>query len=143
MTSSAFWAYGSLLQMGDGATPEVFTTIAEIIEVKPPNSSRDAIQVSSHGSSDGYHEYLPGMRDGGEIPVTANWLPTNATQDQTTGVLESFNDDSIHNWKWIAPDTLVTCSFAGFLTAFEPDTPLTEQGKLSFTIKVTGKPTYS
>lgn len=143
MASSAFWAYGSVLQLGNAATPEVFTSIAEITELVPPNMSRDDIDVTSHGSSDGYREFLPGLRDGGEVSAVANWLPNNATQDETTGILESFNDNDLHNWKIILPNTIATIAFSGFLTAFEPELPLEEQGKLSFTIKVSGKPVVS
>jgi len=143
MASSAFWAYGSILQAGDGATPEVFTAVAEITELVPPAMSKNSIDVTSHASSDGYREFIPGMRDGGEVSFKANWLPTNVTHDGTTGLLESFNDDDLHNWKIIAPDTLITIAFSGFLTAFEPDLPLEEQAQLSGTIKVSGKPTVS
>jgi len=83
------------------------------------------------------------LRDGGEISGKANWLPTNATHDGTTGLLESFNDNANHNWKIILPNSLITISFVGFLTAFEPDLPIEEQAQLSFTIKVSGKPTVS
>jgi predicted secreted protein len=143
MTSSAFWAYGSVLQVGDGASPEVFTAVAEITELKPPNMSRDNIEVTTHSSSDGYREFIPGLRDGGEVSGVANWLPTNATHDEDTGILETFNDDELHNWRIVLPDTLATISFAGFLTAFEPDLPLDGQGKLSFTIKISGKATVA
>ncbi|MCZ2155741.1 MAG: hypothetical protein LC114_17890 [Bryobacterales bacterium] len=143
MTSSAIWAYGSILQLGDGATPEVFTAIAEITELTPPQMSRDDIDVTSHQSSDGYREFISGLRDSGEVSFKANWLPTNSTHDGTTGLLETFNDDVNHNWKIILPNTLITIAFSGFLTAFEPDLPLEEQAQLSGTIKVSGKPTIS
>lgn len=143
MTSSAFWAYGSTLQLGDAATPEVFTSIAEITELTPPNMSRDSIDVSSNSSSDGYREFIAGWRDGGEVAVKANWLPTNATHDGTTGVLSSFNDNVNHNWKIILPDTLATISLRGHVKDFNPDLPLEEQGTLEFVIKVSGKPTIA
>jgi hypothetical protein len=143
MTSAAIWAYGSILQLGDGATPEVFTAIAEITELTPPQMSRDDIDVTSHQSSDGYREFISGLRDGGEVSFKANWLPTNSTHDGTTGLLETFNDNVNHNWKVILPNTLITIAFSGFLTAFEPDLPIEEQAQLSGTIKVSGKPTVS
>src|SRR5512139_1338814 len=142
-TSSAIWAYGSKLQIGDGAVSESFSDVAEITELTPPAMSRDAIDVTSHSSSDGYREFIAGLRDGGEVSFKANWLPTNTTQDGTTGLLESFNDNDVHNWKIILPSSLITITFAGFLTAFEPDLPLEEQAQLSGTIKVTRKPTVS
>ncbi len=143
MTSSAFWAYGSALQIGDGETSESFTSIAEVTELTPPSMSRDAIEVTSHGSADGFREYISGWRDGGEVSIVANWLPTDTTHDGTTGLLESYLDDEAHNWRVVLPDSLATIAFAGFLTAFNPDLPLTEQGKLSCTIKITGKPTVT
>lgn len=143
MTSAAIWAYGSKLQIGDGATSEAFSDVAEITELTPPQMSRDDIDVTSHQSSDGYREFISGLRDGGEVSFKANWLPTNATHDGTTGLLESFNDNVNHNWKIILPSTLITISFSGFLTAFEPDLPIEEQAQLSGTIKVSGKPTVS
>lgn len=143
MTSAAIWAYGSKLQIGDGAVSEAFSDVAEIVELTPPSMSRDEIDVTSHQSSDGYREFISGLRDGGEVSGKANWLPTNATHDGTTGLLESFNDNVNHNWKIILPNSLITISFSGFLTAFEPDLPIEEQAQLSFTIKVSGKPTVS
>lgn len=143
MTSAAIWAYGSLLQLGDGAVSEAFTSVAEITELTPPQMSRDDIDVTSHQSSDGYREFISGLRDGGEVSFKANWLPTNSTHDGTTGLLETFNDNVNHNWKVILPNTLITIAFSGFLTAFEPDLPLEEQAQLSGTIKVSGKPTVS
>lgn len=143
MTSSAFWAFGSILQLGNGATPEVFSAIAEITELVPPKMSKDSIEVTNHDSTNAWREFLPGMRDGGEVTLTANWLPTNATQDGTTGILESFTDDDNHNWKIIAPDTIITISFSGHVTAFEPELPMEEQGKLSVTIKISGPVTFS
>ena len=138
--SGAIWAYGSTLQLGDGATTEVFTSIAEITELTPPSMSRDDIDVTSHSSPDGYREFIAGMRDGGEVSFKANWLPTNATHDFTTGLGETFDDNVTHNWKIILPNSIVTISFSGFLTAFETDTPLEEQATLTGTIKVSGKP---
>ena len=141
--TSAFWAYGSQLQLGDGAGSEAFTTVAELTELTPPNMSRDDIDVSNYQSADGYREFIGGLRDGGEVSFKANWLPTNATHDGNTGLLFAFNSNASQNWKIILPNTLITISFSGFLTAFEPDLPLEEQGQLSGTIKVSGKPTVA
>lgn len=141
--TSAFWAYGSILQMGDGATPEVFTSIAEITELTFLEMSRDKIDVTNHSSPNGYREKLPGMRDAGKISVKANWLPNNSTQDETTGVLASFNTDTNKNWKIIAAGSIVQAAFAGHVSDFKADLPLEEQGQLEFSIEISGKPTVS
>jgi predicted secreted protein len=140
MTSTAFWAAGSLLQLGDGATSETFTSIAEITKLTPPNRGRDSIEVTHTASSDGYKEFIPGWRDGGEVPFEANWLPTNTTQDETTGVLSTFHDNLPHNWRIVVPAVNLTFPFTGFVTAYEPDLDISAQGMLKGTIKITGKP---
>lgn len=143
MASEAWWAYGTQLQLGDGATSEAFTAIAELTDLVPPAMSKDSIEVTTYGSSDRFREFLPGMKDGGSVSFKANWLPNNATHDESTGLLESFNDDDNHNWKLVLPNSLGTFSFTGHVTAFNPETPLTAQGALSCTIKITGKPSFA
>lgn len=140
--SDAFWAYGSLLQAGDGEVSEAFTSVAEITSLTPPNLSRDEIEVTHTTSPNGYREFIAGWRDGGEVGYEANWLPTNATQDYTTGLHASFNTNGNHNWRIVVPD-VIRIDFNGFVTAHEPDLPLEEQGKLTGTIKISGKPTVT
>jgi predicted secreted protein len=143
MTSSAFWAFGSALQLGDGATSEAFTSIAEITELLAFDMNRDVIDVTSHNSTDKYREKIPGLRDAGSIGVKANWLPNNVTQDETTGILASFNTDTLHNWKIVLPGSIATASFAGFVSKIKADLPLEEQGVLEFSIEISGKVTVA
>jgi predicted secreted protein len=142
--SNAFWVYGSKLKLGDGGTPtEVFTSIAEVIDLTPPALSRDSIDVTNQDTTNGWREKIPGFRDGGEVTFNCNWLPTNATHDATTGLLSTFNDNDLHNWQIVLPDAVTVVAFAGFLTGFEPDLPLEEQGQLSITITVSGPVTIT
>lgn len=143
MASNAFWAYGSLLQLGNGATPEVFSTIAEVRDITPPPMERDTIDVTSHDSTGGWKEYIGGWRDGGEVEFECNWLPTNTTQDGVSGLLATFADNVTHNWKIVLPNAIATVTFAAFLSKYEPDLPIEEQGMLKVTLKVSGAVTVS
>lgn len=140
--SEAIWAYGSVLQAGDGGTPEAFTAVAEITKLTPPNMSRDSIEVTHTLSPSGYREFIAGWRDGGEVAYEANWLPTNASQDHETGLHASFNDNVRHRWRIVVPDVLYI-EFSGFVTAHEPDLPLENQANLAGKIKLSGKPTVT
>ena len=141
--TQAFWAYGSIIQLGDAATPEVFTAVAEITELNFLDMSRDKIVVTNHASPSGYHEKLPGMRDAGKIGVKANWLPNNSTQDEVTGILAKFNDDVLHNWKIIAAGSVVTAAFTAYVGKFKAVLPLDKQGELEFELEISGKPAIS
>jgi len=153
MASNAWWAYGSELKIGDDndgtdGTTEVFTKIAEIIDISGPSMSRDAIEVTSQDATSGWREFIPGMRDGGEINLTANWIPSHATQDGTDGILSKFeDDDDLHNFQIITADDgssgTMDIDFAAVVTTFNVDLPLEEQGKLDFSLKVSGAVTIA
>lgn len=143
MASSAFWAYGSALQLGDGATSEAFTSIAEITELTAFDMNRDVIDITSHNSSDGYREKMGGLRDAGSIAIKANWLPNNVTHDETTGIMAKFNVNTLSNWKIILPSSIATFAFTGFVSAVKGGAPLDAQGQLEFTVTISGKVTQS
>ena len=149
MASLAWWAYGSALKIGDDGTTEVFTKIAEIIDIGGPNMSKDAIEVTNHDSTSGWREFIPGLRDGGEISVTANWLPEAATQDESAGVLSKFLDDDLHNFQIVTSGAgdgssgTMDIDFAAIVTAFNMNMPVEEQGQLEFTLKISGAVTVA
>ena len=141
--TSAFWSYGSVLKMSDMATSPTFSEIAEIIELTPPNESRDDIDVSNTSSSNATKESIAGWKDSGEVSFKANWLPTNATQDKTTGIRAVFESGANVNWQIILPSSILTIAFLGHLTALETELPLDAQGQISGTIKLSGAATWS
>ena len=143
MTSSAIWSYGSTLQLGDGETSETFTTIAEVKDINGPSFSKDSIDVTSLDSSSGFKEYIAGWKDAGEVTFDVNWLPSNATHDETTGLLESFTDNDNHNFKMIFPSATFTIDFTGHISGFNGSLPMAEQANASITIKISGLPTFS
>lgn len=140
MASNAWWAYGSSFKLGDGATPtEAFTAVAEIKDIDGPNLTRDSIETTSQDSTDGWREYIPGWRDGDTITVQANWLPSDATHDGTTGMLSHFNDDDNHNYQIVTPTAVnKTIAFAGHITGMPISIPMENQGQIEFQIKISG-----
>jgi hypothetical protein len=139
-----FWPYGTKFQKGDGATPEVFADIASVIEVVPGEMTRDEIDFTNHSSGAyGYREFMGGLRDAGSYEINGNWDPTNATHNGTTGVLAAFESDDNSNWRLQLPDTLGRFDFVGFVSSYKIETPLEEQGKISVTVKVSGRPIFT
>lgn len=143
MTTNAIPAYGSLLKLGDGGGPEVFASVAEITEFSIPKLSLKTEDATHHGSN-GWTEDIGTLLSGGEVPVKLNWLPTDATQNKTTGVLAVLMNRIKRNWKIVLPDSAsTTFSFAALVTAFEGDLPVDGKLKANFTLKITGPVTVS
>ena len=54
MTAAAKAGVGTTFSVGDGASPEVFTAIGEIVNASGPNISAEQIEVTTLDSSGGY-----------------------------------------------------------------------------------------
>jgi len=136
--------FGTLFQTGDGAPTEAFTTVAEVREIGGPNMSRDAIDVTNHSSPGAWRQFISGLKDAGEIPLDLNFLPADATHDQSTGLLSLFVSGEQNNFRLILPDAVTTqLAFAGIVTGFEIVPSLEDRLQANVTIKVTGAVTIS
>lgn len=77
MSTAAVLGSGTLWKRGDGASPEVFTTIPEC-RGGTLSDKDDLVEVTHLESA--AKEYIYGLSDGSEIPITLNYLPSNVTQ---------------------------------------------------------------
>ena len=135
-------AYGTLLQSGDGGSPEAFTTIAEVTEISGPSLALDPLDVTAHTSPGAFREFVGGLLDGGEVGFTINYVPTGSTHDASTGLVADMIARTVRNFKLIFPDVGATeWNFAALITAFEPAEPVDDKLSAEVTLKVTGQPT--
>lgn len=140
MTTDAMLGFATLFKTGNGAIPEIFTALAEVTSVTPPAMSRDSIDATHEESPEGYREFIPGLKDGGEVSLELNFIPGSTTSDDLLAEFDATtNTGAIKNRQIVFPNGVIL-SFRAFLTAFEPDSPLDDKLALAVTFKVTGKP---
>lgn len=131
--------FGVQLQRGDGEAVEVFTAIADITNLSGPGLSRETLDVTSHGSPDGWMEFLGGLKDPGEVSADINYQPT--LHDV---LVADFDDTAPRNYKIVFPDAAATTwAFPAIITGFEPEAPYDDKLAAALTFKVSGKPTIS
>ena len=142
--SSAIAAFGTLLKMGagTGGTAETFTTIAEVGDIDGPSDSVDTIEVTNHSSSGARKEFVAGLIDSGEVSFPINWIPSNATHDETTGLEYVKNQRAIRNFHIIFPDA-TQLAFEALVTKFARKAPVADKLSADITLKVSGAPTWS
>jgi len=114
--------------------------VGELTSISPPNLTADAIDVTSHGSTSAYREFVVGLIDGGEFSVEGNHIAADTGQQQilthiaaraSAAMTIVYPDDS--DW-----DVMAVC------TAYSAaDAPV--DGKLAFsaTFKITGVPSLT
>lgn len=142
--TSAIKAFGTLLKVGDGATPEVFTTVAEVTALNGPSLSQDTVDVTSHSSTGGWAEHVATIIRAGEIGLEVNFVPTDDTQDAVAGLINDLEGQTLRNFQLVWPDSgSTTWSFAAYVTKFEPSAPVGGGLTASCTLLISGQPTLA
>lgn len=138
MATQAAIGHGVQFKIGNGATPEVFTAVAEVTNVTPPGMSRDAVDATHMDSPEKWREFVMGLKDGGEVELELNFVPGSAT----TLLLMAEIDAAVGNKQIVFPGGQIM-AFAAGMTGFTPETPLDDKMTASATYKVSGKPTLT
>ena len=142
--SNALSSFGTLLKVGDGAGTEVFTTIAEVRDINGPTTTLDTEEVTSQTSANGYDEHIGTILRGGDVSFDINYIPTDGTHDESTGLISIMNGKALNNFQIVMTDSgTTTWSFAALVTAVGPTMPVAGALRASITLKISGKPTLA
>ncbi len=128
--TDAFHAFGADLTFAAGP-------VGEVGDISGPEIAVGEEEVTHHGSTDGWQEFIPNLKNAGTVTFAGNFTDTaidtlqGHIDDETVGpvVLTLANDAS---WE---------CD--GFVTAIGTDTPVEGKEGYSVTFKLTGKPTFA
>jgi hypothetical protein len=134
MATTALLGAGTLLQRGDGASPEVFTTVYEGTSISDFGQENDLVEVTHFQST--AKEYIYGLSDGVEVPLSANYNPSNATH---VGLLADQTNKVTRNFKLrLTSSPFLTFSFAalvkGWRLSFGPNNAVV----MNWTLKISG-----
>jgi hypothetical protein len=143
MPSLARSSFGTLLKIGDGASPtEAFTTIAEVRDISGPSIAVGTEEVTSHDSA-GWREYIPTLLEGGEVTFDLNFNAA-ATQGFTGGLYDDMIDKTLRNFQILLPTTTAkTGAFKAYVTGFELSAPVEGVLTASVTLMISGSITWS
>jgi predicted secreted protein len=141
--SNARLGYGTLLKRRISTSPDTYQLVAERVSLGGPSMSRDVPDVTHMDSPNGWREFLAGLKDGGEISVEGNFVPTDASHNVSTGLLSEFYSDVRGHWIIEFPLTgspAVFWEFDGILSGFNVDMPVDDKLAFTATIKISGEP---
>jgi len=138
MSSEAVSGVSTVFRRWNASTG-VWAAISEINTITGPSMTRDTIDVTTLGSTDGYREFIAGFRDGGTVVLSMNF-----TRTQYATMKDDFESDTLVNYEVVLPDTATTTlEFEGLVTelplVIAPDDKIT----LDVTIKISGTVTLN
>lgn len=138
----------SLAFKGQGAAINLAgTAIAEVTKIQRSGAKADFADVTNMQSVGAYREVLPTLLDPGEISCDANYLG-NQSSAQTLLQTE-FDAQTLGNWTIVLPPKPGTTTSAGqwaftaYVSSVDFDLPVDKEAKLSFKLKITGKPIFT
>lgn len=132
--SAATHSYGSDLSYSDTQGGS-YTSVAEVIDISLDGPMVGSTKVTHLKSDNAFHEYIPGLGEGGELTFTVNHIKSVRTTLMGFLRVKKW-------WKVTDPDAGVT-NFEGFITSLGKKNPEDDRVTGDFKIKVTSKPTYS
>ncbi len=134
--------FGVVFKLGTTSTPS--TTIADVFEIGPPKTTRDAVDVTTHGSANGNMEFIPdGVSDPGELTVQMLYTAASASD---TAILTAYSAGTLYYFQWTAKAASGTKMFTtqGVITEYGPDAlPVKGKQTASMKIKLSGAVTVA
>lgn len=105
------------------------------------DASADEVEVTDMGNTDGYREYLPGFKDGGEVSVSGYVDGEDEGQARLYELMES---GDVVDCKIQFPAKIgKTWSFKAGVTKFTTSADVDDAITFEATLKVSGKPTLA
>ena len=128
---------GTTIGVGDGAAPEVFSSLGEVTGISGPGQSAPVADTTHLSSA--ARTFLRGIEDGGEVTIECN-LDTSDTPQTTART--SFTAGTLKNWKITFPNS-ATCSFSAGVIGHDIAVAIDQQLKLTLKLKVSGNTTWA
>jgi predicted secreted protein len=133
MASAAVAAIGSAIKRNGVA-------IAEVINIDLSGAKLDMVDVTNMQSTGGYKEWLPTLREGGEISCTGNLTTVTALN-----LLQAdFDAGTIQAWTFEVSNPIVaTCAFNAYVMDIGVKLAHDKQAEQSFKLKITGPKVFT
>lgn len=114
MALTSVHSKGTVIKRGDGASPEVFTTIGGINDVPSISSNKSALEDTAIGDTIRHYGY--GLGEPAEITLSMFWNPDDTMQ---SGLITDHDNETERNFQAVMPDSpATTYDFTAIVTGY-------------------------
>lgn len=109
--------------------------VGEINSITGPGKSRDSIDVTRLEDTDGYRQFIGGLRNPGTLTLNMNFTRANYLL-----LNEDFESEDRQDYEIVLPDEEnTTFSFKGLVTELPLSIPIGDKITVDVTIQISGK----
>lgn len=135
--TAALLGYGAKVSVASADSPDNFTELAEITNIKPPSATVDMIDVTHMQSPDRRREFIAGLIDPGECSFDMNYVPGSESDVLLNEILDAAADERRRRVRMTFPNN-VRFTFWGELMTYEPDVPTDDKMSAAVSFRVSG-----
>ena len=130
---------GATFQRGDAASPEVFTTIAGLVNIGEVGVERSLIDTTNLAST--IREYKGAIPDGAEIDLDFQY---DSDETGQTGLKADLDGNTVRSFKINIQDSPVAVfAFSGLVISWKISNPIDNVVPLAVRVKITGSLTIT
>lgn len=134
--SDAMSSQGTYLETSLGGSPEMWSELAEVTSIGGPRETSEELDVTHLRSPGAYREFLQSFKDGGELPLSLNFLPSNGTQNALRADYEA-NPQPVRRRRIVWPDG-GTDTFQSFVKGVGRSAQVGQKLTLDITLRISG-----
>lgn len=139
MATAGSLGFGSTLKLGDGASPEAFSAIAEARSIGLNAFTQEFADATSMDSVGGFRERLATLKDGGTVDVELIATAANLTSLNALAIT-----NTLKNYQVVLPSPLsVTYTFAAYLGSWGIEVPVDDLISVTASLQISGVVTKS
>jgi hypothetical protein len=141
MASRAFSGQGTIIARSDDIATPVFVDIAEIKSITGPGGASTTLDTTTLSSA--AKEFVPGLKDNGEVTLSVNFVPGDAGQQQMIEDQENLTM-AIYRITYSdkRPTGGTTATFNAYVTNFAPSVGVDALSTADVSLRVSGGVTW-
>jgi len=137
--SQAALGYGSYFRISNNDSPGIYTDIAEVFNITPPNFEADDVDVTHNQSPNRTRETIAGLKTPGDCSFEMNFIPGSASDVLIRLLLGTGEQRACQ----IQFPNAVTWSFLASVKGYEVSMPTDDKMSATVSMQVSGDITSS
>ena len=131
-------AKGSLLKVGDGASPETYDTISQVRSMAGPTTKAVVQDVTTHSTGDNWMESLATLINPGTISFPMNYDKDDEKHAFTTGLWNLLINLTRNNYQLVLPASIGYMAFPAYVTGHPFDLPVDNVIRVNVELTIIG-----